>query len=92
MESDDTDAAAASFGEGEIDEVAGEAAAAMIRFDVDVEEIAAGCRTRVKRMRRPVKDEQAGAGDDGSVVLGEPAEVAAAGDGLGDPGFVGLRH
>lgn len=92
MQSDDADATAASLGEGEIDEVAGESAAAVFGLDVNIEQIAARSGSRVERMRRPVEQEQAGAADNLAVVFAEPAKVFAIGDGLGDPRLVGLGH
>ena len=67
-------------------------AAAIFGLDVDVEQIAARGGARIEGMRRPVEEEQAGAGDDCAVVFAEPAEVAAFLDGFGDPGLVRLRH
>lgn len=92
MEGHNADVAPPRFGEGIFDEVAGETATAIFGLDVDVEKIAARGGVRVEGMRRPVEEEQAGTSDDFAIVLGEPAEVAAIGDGLGDPGIVGLSH
>ena len=92
MQGDDADAAAEGFGESELDEVAGQMAAAIFRLDVDVQEVAAGIVSRIEGMRRPVEEEEAGSGDYFAVVFGEPAEVAAVGDGLRDPRLVRLGH
>ena len=92
MQSDDADAAAARLGEGQVDEIAGQATAAVFGLDVDVEEIAARGGARVEGVRGPVEEEEADAGDDFAILFSEPAEVAAVGDGLRDPRLVGLRH
>jgi len=67
-------------------------AAPIFRLDVDVEQVAARSGARVERVRRPVEEKQASAGNDFAIVFGEPAEVAAVVDGLSDPRFVGLGH
>ena len=92
VEGNDADAAASGLSQCEVDEVAGEAAAAMIGLDVNVEKITTGGGARVEWVRRPVEDEQASTGDDNAIVFREPAEIAAVGDGLRYPGLVGLGH
>ncbi len=92
VQSNDTNAAATSFRESKFDEVAGQAAAAIFGLDIDVEEIAAPGRARVKRMRRPIEQEQARTGNNLAVVFGEPAEITVIGDGLCHPRFVDLGH
>lgn len=92
MQSDYAYAAAACFSEREIDEVAGEAAAPILRLHVDVEQIAARGGARIERMRRPVEEEQTGSADDGAAVFAEPADVAAFLDHFCDPRFVRLSH
>lgn len=92
VQSDDADATAARLGEGEIDQVAGKAAAAVFGLDVNIEQVAARGGSRVERVRGPVEKEEAGASNDLAVIFAEPAEVLALGDGLGDPRLVRLRH
>jgi hypothetical protein len=92
VEGNDADTATARLCEGELDEVAGEMAAAVFGLDVDVEQVAARGGTGIERMRGPVEQEEASTSDDFAIVLGEPTEVVAIGDGLGDPRFVGLGH
>jgi len=92
VERDDADGAARGLGQGHFNEMAGELAAAMAGLDVNIAEIAADGRARVERVRGPVKEQEARAGDDLPFVFGKPAEVTAFGNGLRDPGLVGVRH
>jgi hypothetical protein len=92
MKSHNPDPAAASFRKREVDEIAGEMAAAIILLNVNVEQVSAGGRARVERVRGPVKQEQTRSGNNRTVIFGEPAKVAAIRDGLRDPWLVSLRH
>ncbi len=85
MEGDDANFAAAGFGKGEFDELAGELFAAVFRLDVDVEQVAAMGGARIERVRGPVEDHEAGSGNGAVSVKGKPADVLAVFDGLGDP-------
>lgn len=92
MQGNNADAAATGLRERKLDQIAGEMAAAIIRLDVDVEEVAASRGAWIEGVRRPVEQEQPRSRHDLAIVFGEPAKIAAVGNGLCDPRLVGLRH
>lgn len=92
MQSDDPDPTATCFRQRQIDEIAREVAPAILSLHVDVQQVSAQRGSRVERVRRPVEQQQPGAGNHFTVFFGKPAEIAMVGDGLGDPRFVRLSH
>ena len=92
MQRHNANAAAARLGQGEIDEIAGQLAAAMARLDIDVAQVAALGRPRIERMRGPVEQQQASAGDYLAFIFREPSDVAPVGNSLRHPGLVVLVH
>jgi len=92
VKGDDADFAAAGFGEREFDELAGEFLAAVLRLDVDVEQVSALGGARVERVRCPVEEHEPGSGDHAVSVAGEPADVFAVLDGPGHPGLEIAGH
>ena len=92
MQGHDADTAAAGFGEGQLNELAGETPAPVFGLHVDIQQVAAPGRARIERVGRPVQQEQPGSGDRHTLILGDPADVQAVGDGFGHPGLVRLRH
>lgn len=85
MERDDTDMTVAGFFHGAIEQGTAKAVAAKLRFDVEIEEIGAGC-AGVFDVRWEVDEHEAGAGDDAVLLGGEPAEVLVVLELTGDPG------
>jgi hypothetical protein len=92
MQSHHADTATACFSKGKFNQFAGQMAAAILRLNVDIQQIAAQGGTRIERMWRPVEQQQAGAGNHIPLVFGKPAKIALVGYCLGDPRFVGLSH
>jgi hypothetical protein len=77
MERHHTDFLPASLGKCLVDQLTGQPLAAVLRFDVDIQQVAALILARVQRVRRPVENHQAGAGDHLPAFGGKPAQVPA---------------
>ena len=88
----DADAAPACFGKRQFDEIRRQVAAAIFRFNVNIEQVSAPAGLRIERVRRPVEQQQARSSDDFAILFTEPTEVFSLGDGLRNPGFVRLNH
>lgn len=92
MQCHNADAAATGFSQRKLDELAGETAAPVLRFHIDVQQVAAFGRARIEWVRRPIEQKQPGAGHRHAFVFHDPANVQAVGNGFGDPRLMHLRH
>jgi len=92
VEGDDTNAALAGFGQGPFDQVAGQLAAPVFRFHIDVEQISAMGGSGVERVRRPVVDHESGSGNHAVSVAGKPAYVLPILNRLGHPRLEVASH
>ncbi len=92
MQSHNANTAAARFSQSHLDQVAGQMAASVLRFDIDIQQIAARGRTRIKRMRGPVKQQQTCARHHFTVIFSKPSEITLISNSLRHPRFVGPGH
>lgn len=92
VQRDDANLAAARLSKGKLDELAGELFPAVVRLHINIQQVAALGGAGIERVRRPVEKHESGSGDHAAVVAGEPADVFAVCDGLGDPGFKVAGH
>lgn len=80
VERGDADIVAAGLIEADLDQLPSQSAAAIVRIDEDVEDVAALRGGGIARVRRPVQDEQAGGGDGSGVGGDDPPGIAAVGE------------
>ncbi len=92
MKGDNAYLSAARLSQNTFNQMAGQFAPAVLCFNVDIEQISALRRVRVKGMRRPVEQQKPCPGDDFAVVFGEPAKVLTFIDHSRNPGLKVLRH
>jgi hypothetical protein len=92
MQGDHTNFLLARLGQCLIDQVAGQLLAAMFRLHVNIQQVAALILTRIKRMRRPVENDQARSGNHLAALCGQPAEIPSVRQPGFDPWFEVLRH
>lgn len=89
MESDHADVAAVGLGETELDERAGQTAAAVFGIDENIKQIGSGFAGGIEGVRWPVENEQASGGNRPLFVRDDPAKVFAGFDHAVGPGFGG---
>lgn len=78
VQGDNPDAATACFGECQLDQVAGDVFSAVLRLDIDIQQITAVAGGGVQRVWRPVQNHQSAAADDiAGITECEPAEIFA---------------
>jgi tRNA(Ile)-lysidine synthase len=83
MQRDHANLLPACLGQCLIDQLAGKFLAAMLGFNVNIQQVAALVLAWVEGVRRPVEDDQTGAGNHLAVFGGEPAKVPS----IRQPGF-----